>query len=56
MVPEFSVAPVAAALAAHLGREVPVEADITGDGGQTAVARLGAGDVLMLENPALSSW
>ena len=41
VVPEFSVAPVAAALAAHLGREVPVEADITGDGGQAAVAASG---------------
>ena len=50
VVPEFSVAPVAAALAAQLGCEVPVEADITGDGGQAAAARLGAGDVLMLEN------
>ena len=50
VVPEFSVAPVAAALAAQLGCEVPVEADITGDRGQAAAARLGAGDVLMLEN------
>ncbi len=50
VVPEFSVAPVAAALAAQLGCEVPVEADITGNGGQAAAARLRAGDVLMLEN------
>ncbi len=50
VVPEFSLAPVAAALGAQLGCEVPVEADITGDGGQAAAARLGAGDVLLLEN------
>ncbi len=34
--PEFSVAPVAAALAAQLGCEVPVESDIPGDGGPAA--------------------
>ena len=50
VVPEFSVAPVAAALATQLGCEVPVEADITGAGGRAAVGRLGSGDVLMLEN------
>ncbi len=50
VVPEFSVAPVAAALAAQLGCAVPVEEDITGTGAKIAVERLGAGDVLMLEN------
>ena len=50
VVPEFSVAPVAAALATQLGCEVPVEADITGAGARAAVGRLGSGDVLMLEN------
>ena len=50
VVPEFSVAPVAAALATQLGCEVSVEADITGAGGQAAVGRLGSGDVLMLQN------
>ena len=41
VVPEFSVAPVAAALAAQLGCEVLVEADITGDGVQVAAAASG---------------
>ena len=54
VVPEMSVAPVAAALGAMLGCEVPVEADITGAGGKAAVAALADGGVLMMEN--LRSW
>ena len=50
VVPEMSVAPVAAALGAMLGCEVPVEADITGAGGKAAVAALADGGVLMMEN------
>ena len=50
VVPEFSVAPVAAALAGLLGCAVPVEEDLTGPGAREAVERLGDGDVVMLEN------
>lgn len=50
VMPDFSIAPIAAALAALLGCEVAVEADLTGDAGRAAVARLGPGDVVMMEN------
>lgn len=50
VVPEMSMAPVAAALAELLGCDVPLEADITGPGARAAVDRLGDGDVMMLEN------
>ena len=50
VVPEMSVKPVAAALSALLGCEVPVESDVTGPGGHAAVERLADGDVLMMEN------
>ncbi|MGC6453049.1 MAG: phosphoglycerate kinase [Candidatus Puniceispirillaceae bacterium] len=50
VVPEMSVAPVAEALAAFLGCDVPVESDVTGAGGRKAVAALADGDVLMMEN------
>ena len=50
LVPEMSVKPVAAALSAFLGCEVPVESDLTGPGGHAAVERLADGDVLMMEN------
>ena len=50
VVPQMSVAPVAAALGALLGCDVPVEPDVTGAGGKTAVASLADGDVLMMEN------
>ena len=49
VVPEFSLAPVAAALGAQLGCDVPVEANII-CGGEQAAANLKPGDVLMLEN------
>lgn len=54
--PEFSVAPVAAHLAALLGCPVAVEADLprtgtgTGTGARDAVAALADGDVMMMEN------
>jgi len=47
---EYSVAPVAAALAERLGCDVPVVADLTGDAGRQAAKALGPGDVLMMEN------
>ena len=50
VVPEMSVAPVAAALAELLACAVPVEPDVTGPGGQAAVAALADGDVMMMEN------
>lgn len=50
IVPDLSVAPVAAALGALLGCDVPVVADVTGAGGKAAVAALADGDVLMMEN------
>ena len=50
VVADMSVAPVAAALSALLGCDVPVESDVTGPGGRAAVERLGDGDVLMMEN------
>ena len=50
VVPEMSVKPVAAALSALLGCEVPVESDVTGSGGRAAAERLADGDVLMMEN------
>ncbi len=49
VVPELSVAPVAAALSAMLGCEVPVESDVTGPGARAAVERLADSDVLMME-------
>ena len=50
VVPKMSVKPVAAALSALLGCEVPVESDVTGSGGRAAAERLADGDVLMMEN------
>ncbi|MEC8263100.1 MAG: phosphoglycerate kinase, partial [Pseudomonadota bacterium] len=50
VVPEMSVKPVAAALSALLGCEVPVESDVTGSGGRAAAERLADGNVLMMEN------
>ena len=49
-VPDMSVAPVAAALAALLGRPVPVVTDITGAAAREAVAAMQDGDIVMLEN------
>ena len=45
-----SLAPVAARLAELLGREVPVAADVAGDGAARAAAALKDGDVALLEN------
>jgi phosphoglycerate kinase len=50
VVPEFSVAPVAAHMAGLLGCPVPVESDLLGDGARDAVAALADGDVMMMEN------
>lgn len=49
-VDDLSVRPVAAALAALMNCDVPVEDDLLGEGGQSAVAALADGDVLMMEN------
>ena len=49
-VPDMSVAPVAAALATLLERDVPVVADITGAAARDAVAAMQDGDIVMLEN------
>ena len=49
-VPEFSVSPVAQHMADLLGCSVPVEPDVIGAGGKAAVAALGNGDILMMEN------
>jgi phosphoglycerate kinase len=48
--PEFSLAPVAAHLAGLLGVSVPLAGDCVGPEVKAAIAALGAGEVLMLEN------
>ena len=48
--PELSLRPVAARLAELLGRDVAFADDCVGDGVERAVAALGDGDVLLLEN------
>jgi len=48
--PEFSVAPVAARLAELLDCQVPVEADLLGEGARRAVTELADGDLMMMEN------
>lgn len=50
VVAAFSIAPVAAHMAELLGCEIKIEPDVTGPGGVAAVAALGDGDVLMMEN------
>ena len=50
VVPEFSVAPVAAHIAGLLGCPVPVESDLLGDGARDAVAALADGNVMIMEN------
>ena len=50
VVPDMSVAPVAAALGSLLGCDVPVEPDVIGAGAKASVAGLADGDVLMMEN------
>lgn len=48
--PEYSLAPVASHLASLLGAPVSFAADCVGAPAEQAAARLGAGDVLLLEN------
>jgi phosphoglycerate kinase len=48
--PSLSLRPVAAALSKQLGREVQFAADCVGEAARTAVGRLQAGHVLLLEN------
>jgi phosphoglycerate kinase len=47
---KYSLAPVAARLGEHLGREVRFVSDCVGPDAEAAVAALGDGDVLLLEN------
>jgi phosphoglycerate kinase len=48
--PAYSLAPVAARLAEVLGRPVEFATDTVGESARTAVAELGDGDVVLLEN------
>ncbi len=48
--PEFSLQPVACALGALLGQEVRLCPEVCGAGAEAEVARLGEGQVLLLEN------
>ena len=48
--PKYSLAPVAACLAAHLGRPVVIAPDCVGPEVEALVAGLNDGDVLLLEN------
>ena len=48
--PAYSLAPVAARLAEVLGRPVVFATDTVGESARTAVAELGDGDVVLLEN------
>ena len=50
VMPEFSVAPVAACVSRLLGCPVPVVKDILGPGARDTVAAMADGDVLMFEN------
>ena len=49
-VPALTVRPVAQAMSKILGQPVPVESDVIGPGGKAAVAALGPGDLLLMEN------
>ena len=49
-VPALTVRPVAQAMSEILGQPVPVENDVIGPGGKAAVAALGPGDLLLMEN------
>jgi phosphoglycerate kinase len=48
--PKYTLAPVAAKLAEHLGKPVAFASDCIGEPATKAVAALGNGDVLLLEN------
>jgi phosphoglycerate kinase len=50
VVPELSLAPVAARLSELLGRTVPLAADVAGDSAASLVGAMADGDVVMLEN------
>ena len=50
VVPEFSLAPVAARLSELLGQEVKMAADVVGESAQALAADLKDGEVLLLEN------
>ena len=49
-IPALTVRPVAQAMSKILGQPVPVESDVIGSGGKAAVAALGPGDILLMEN------
>ncbi len=53
VVPELSLAPVAARLGELLGIEVPLAEDTYGEDAQAKVAAMGDGDVVLLQNVAL---
>jgi phosphoglycerate kinase len=48
--PKLSLAPVAAALAGQLDRDVPLAGDVVGPDAQACVRRLADGEILLLEN------
>ena len=48
--PKFSLAPVAAALGEHLGRDVQLAADVVGPDAKARAGHLTDGDILLLEN------
>ena len=50
VVPEMSLAHVVGAVEASLGRKVVFGSDCVGDAATTAIAKAGAGDVVLLEN------
>ena len=50
VVPEFSLAPVAARLSELLGQEVKMAADVVGESAQALASDLKDGEVLLLEN------
>ncbi len=50
VMPEFSLAPVAARLSELLGKEVKMAKDVVGESAQALAAELNDGDVMLLEN------
>ena len=50
VVPEFSLAPVAARLSELLGKEVKMAADVVGESAKALAASLNDGEVMLLEN------
>ncbi|MBQ3602326.1 MAG: phosphoglycerate kinase [Clostridia bacterium] len=50
VMPEFSLAPVAARLSELLGKEVKMAKDVVGESAQALAASLNDGDVMLLEN------